>query len=567
MKENRKAKTVMLQGTASDVGKSVLTAALCRIFTEDGYRTAPFKSQNMSNNSYVTWDGREIGRAQGMQADACGILATTDMNPVLLKPKKDMIAQVVIHGRPLGDYEARAYREQLLAEAEPIVRGSLDRLRNACDVVVLEGAGSPAEINLKDRDIVNMRAAAWAEAPVVLVADIDRGGMFAAIVGTLELLEPEERGRVCGFIVNKFRGDVSLLQPGLDWLERKTGKPVLGVVPYLHGIALEDEDSLSLDTSLAGAGTSPAPGEDRQLDIAVLRLPHISNFTDIDPLHSEPDVRIRYVSDVSQWGTPDAVIVPGSKNAVDDLLYLRTSGLAERLKRHAAAGGHTAGICGGYEMMGVRLLDPLHAESDRDETEGLGWFPFEVVFAAEKRTRRVEGIAALPGLPAGEYTVEGYEIHMGAVVWRPEGGEDVRHPFRLRDSQADAVAIAGPSPGNRDNGNAVQSADIRETEDHPLPAGRDEQGGAWGETFAEGCASQDGRIWGTFMHGVLHNDGFRRAWLNRLRAERGLEPLADGVRFKLRREEAFARLAEHVRAFVDMDRLKALIGLQDERRK
>lgn len=243
-----KGKTIMLQGTASDVGKSLLTAALCRIFMEDGWTVAPFKSQNMSLNSYVTPDGREIGRAQGMQADACRIVATTDMNPILLKPKQDMVAQVVVHGKPYKDLDARTYRESYLKEAEGIVKDALRRLRSQYQLVVLEGAGSPAEVNLKDRDIVNMRLAGWAEAPVILVADIDRGGVFASLVGTMEILTPEERERVKGFVINKFRGDVSLLQPGLDWLEEKTGKPVLGVIPYMERLELEDEDSASINS-------------------------------------------------------------------------------------------------------------------------------------------------------------------------------------------------------------------------------------------------------------------------------------------------------------------------------
>ncbi|WP_258881308.1 cobyric acid synthase [Paenibacillus sp. sptzw28] len=541
------ARTIMVQGTASDVGKSILTAAFCRIFKEDGCSVAPFKSQNMSLNSYVTWDGKEIGRAQGMQADACGILATTDMNPILLKPKKDMVSQVVVHGKPLGDFAARVYREQVLAEAAAIVRQSLQTLRENYDIVVLEGAGSPAEINLKDRDIVNMRAADWAEAPVVLVADIDRGGMFASIVGTLELLEPEERDRVCGFIVNKFRGDVSLLQPGLDWLEAKTGKPVLGVVPYLPDLGLEDEDSLSLDSSSQSRGSAEISGstQENTLDIAVLRLPHISNFTDIDPLRFEPDVRLRFITGKQQWGSPDAVIIPGSKNTVDDLLFLRENGLADCLERHIQGGGHTVGICGGYEMFGERLLDPLHTESDKDETPGFGWFPFDVTFAAEKRTERACGDAQIPGLD-GVYTVEGFEIHMGEVHWR----EELTHsrvesapcrPFRLRDMRQDREELEG-SGGVREGSNGD---------------------GRGSGLIADGCASADGRVWGTFLHGILHNDDFRRAWLNRMRVERGLEPLPAGVRVHERREEAFRRLAEHVRTYVDMDRIGHFMGMNN----
>lgn len=525
----RPARTIMVQGTASDVGKSIITAALCRILTEDGFRVAPFKSQNMSLNSYVTWDGKEIGRAQGLQADACGILATTDMNPILLKPKKDMVSQVVVHGKPLGDFAARVYREQVLAEAAVIVQEALARLRASFEVVVLEGAGSPVEINLKSRDIVNMNAAAWADAPVILVADIDRGGMFASIIGTMELLEPDERDRVCGFIVNKFRGDVSLLKPGLDWLEERTGKPVLGVVPYLPDLNLEDEDSLSLDASIAGGGGEAGPVDGGKLDIAVLRLPHISNFTDIDPLRSEPDVACRFVTNAGQWGKPDAVIIPGSKNTVDDLLYLRSSGLAGCLERHVREGGHTVGICGGYEMMGVRLLDPLHAESDRDETEGFGWFPFQVVFAADKRTERVAGTAELPGLAAA-YPVEGYEIHMGEVQWIGHGAAMLpvapERPFSLRNARGDKNGPAAAAP------------------------------------YEEGCVSADGRVWGTFMHGVLHNDDLRRGWLNRLRADCGWEEAAGGARFHEQREQAFRRLADHVRHHVDIGLLKQMINLK-----
>lgn len=564
---NRPARTIMIQGTASDAGKSVINTAICRILTEEGYKVAPFKSQNMSLNSYVTWDGKEIGRAQGVQADACRILATTDMNPILLKPKKDMVSQVIVHGKPMGDYAARTYREQVLREAEPIVRGALDRLRSAYDVVVLEGAGSPAEINLKDRDIVNMRAAGWADAPVVLVADIDRGGMFAAIVGTMELLEPHEREMVCGFIVNKFRGDVSLLQPGLDWLEARTGKPVLGVVPFLPDLGIEDEDSLSLDGKLAAAKSSAKFEDDNGgkqdavsrelLDIAVIRLPHISNFTDIDPLLHEPDVRVRFVRDVREWGEPHIVIVPGSKNAVDDLAYLRSCGLAAMLERHRADGGDVVGICGGYEMLGVRLLDPLHAESDQDVTEGLGWFPFEVTFAAEKRTVRVRGTASLPGL-AEAYPVEGYEIHMGAVSWRVNAEEGESNASgksegaiggKLDDASSAVVeaTLAGSTGAIADPAAPIRPFRLKEE--------------AESSDFAEGCSSADGRVWGTFLHGVLHNDAFRRAWLNRARISRGMAPIPEIVLTRERREEAFDRLAAHVRRHVRIDLLKQLMGL------
>ncbi|WP_426449187.1 cobyric acid synthase [Paenibacillus sp. S-38] len=509
----RRGSVVMLQGTASDVGKSLLTAALCRILLQDGRRVAPFKSQNMSLNSYVTPDGKEIGRAQGMQADACRIPATTDMNPILLKPKKDMVAQVVVHGKPYQDLDARTYRERYLPEAEGVVKEALERLRTVHDVVLIEGAGSPAEVNLKDRDIVNMRLAGWADAPVLLVADIDRGGVFASLVGTLEILTPEERARVRGFVINKFRGDVTLLKPGVDWLEARTGIPVLGVIPYLPQLGLEDEDSASLERKLAETARSGPPVKlpPDILDIAVLRLPRISNFTDADPLAFEPDVRLRFVSSPEDFGQPDAVIIPGSKNTVDDLLYLRSSGLDRKLLAYAADGGFVTGICAGYQMLGARLLDPLLVESDKQEIEGLGLLPTETVFAAEKRTVRASGISRL----YGGFPVEGYEIHMGRTTFL----EPVEHPFLLQEEGS-----AG------------------------LP---------------DGAAMAGGRVWGTYLHGVLHSDDFRRAWLNRVRESRGLGPLPAELRFTERREAAFDRLAEHVRSHLDMQRLYEMIQEQE----
>lgn len=518
------AKTLMIQGTASDVGKSWITAALCRIFTQNGYRTAPFKSQNMSNNAYVTLDGKEIGRAQGMQAEACGIIASTDMNPILLKPTKEMSSQVVVHGMPLREYEAREYRESYLPVAGQIVREALGRLREAFDIVVLEGAGSPAEINLKDRDIVNMRMAAWADAPVILVADIDRGGVFASIVGTLELLEPEERERVRGFIINKFRGDVSLLKPGLDWLEKRTGKPVIGVLPYLPGLALEDEDSLSLQNAVSLELGDTRDQERDMLDIAVIYLPRIANFTDVDPLRCEPDVKLRYIRHQGEWGNPDIVIIPGSKNTAEDMVWLREQGLAERIIRHSEGGGRAVGICGGYEMLGERILDPERVESDRTVTEGLGLFAFEIEFLDTKRTIRVEGEARMRGsspsenASAGETVpISGYEIHMGMMRPLTTG---LIQPFRIKDVGADSE-----------------------------------------ELEPEGVCTPDGRLWGTFLHGILHNDKFRREWLNEARADKGLVPIAEGYPFQERRQASFDRLADHARQHINIALLYKIIGL------
>ncbi|MDF2960875.1 MAG: cobalamin biosynthesis protein CobQ [Paenibacillus sp.] len=538
----RSAATLMVQGTSSDAGKSLLATALCRIFLQDGLRVAPFKSQNMSLNSYVTVDGKEIGRAQGMQADACRIAATTDMNPILLKPKKDMVAQVVVHGKPYRDYDARMYREKYLPEAETIVKEALYRLRASFDAVVLEGAGSPAEVNLKDRDIVNMRLAGWADAPVVLVADIDRGGVFASLLGTMEIFTPEERERVKGFIINKFRGDVTLLKPGLDWLEQRTGKPVLGVIPFLPNLELEDEDSASLDRKLAvgaiGSGNtkfnaelpgSAEPAGILQLDIAVIRLPRLSNFTDVDPLFYEADVRLRYVSTAEELGQPDAVILPGSKNTVDDLLFLRETGLDQALLDYAQQrSGWITGICAGYQMMGERLLDPLLLESDRPVTEGLGLFPAETEFTADKRTVRAVGATGLylsedeysrkPGNQAPSLPVGGYEIHMGRTRFL----QPVTQPFYITEE------------------------------------------GSGLEMHPDGAVSANGRLWGTYIHGIFHNDDFRRAWLNEIRKSRGWEPLQAELRFQERREAAFDRLADHVRSHLDMNRLYEMIGYKRE---
>jgi adenosylcobyric acid synthase len=513
----RIAKTIMVQGTASDVGKSILTAALCRIFVQDGWRTAPYKSQNMSLNSYVTYDGKEIGRAQGVQADACKILATTDMNPILLKPKQDMVSQVVVHGKPYMDLDARTYRESYLPQAEQIVKDALARLRGEYDLVVLEGAGSPAEVNLKDRDIVNMRLAGWADAPVILVADIDRGGVFASIVGTLDILTDQERARVKGFIINKFRGDVSLLQPGLEWLEERTGKPVLGVIPYLPQLGIEDEDSASLDSKRKQRvyDQDAAAKSADQLDIAVIRLPRISNFTDFDPLQQEQDVHFRYITHISEWGDPDVVILPGSKNTMADLQFLQESGFADQIKLHALEEQRwVLGICAGYQMMGRTLLDPDGWESDTPQLSGLDLFPAETMFSADKRTVQVEGTSRLY-TGQEEIPIEGYEIHMGRTRFL----EPAAHPFRIRNGLSTEIP------------------------------------------HEEGAVALDGKVWGTYVHGILHNDDFRRDWLNRIRSSKGLTPLPAELRFKERREAAFDRLAEHVREHLDMRQVYEMMGL------
>lgn len=517
----RPAAVLMIQGTASDVGKSLITAAIGRIMTQDGYCTAPFKSQNMALNSYVTHDGKEIGRAQGMQAEAFGITASTDMNPILLKPSGEMSAQIVVHGVPHAALSAREYRERFLPEAKETVMSALGRLRDSYDAVLMEGAGSPAEINLKARDIVNMNLAGWADAPVLLVADIDRGGVFAFLVGTLELLEPHERARVKGFIINKFRGDLSLLQPGLDWLQQRTGIPVLGVLPFLPQLRIEAEDSVVLE----GTSGRVRPGNDTELDIAVIRYPRISNFTDFDPLEDEPDAAVRYVASAAELGIPDAIILPGTKNTAADLAFLRQQGFPEAIA-HALRQGtlQLAGICGGYQMLGQKLLDPDAVEGRAPgDSDGLGYLPLSTAFQQHKTTVRVNGVLAaghplrLGGLtsPAANLSVSGYEIHMGATANQEPAA--VRSLFRLA--------------------------------------------GADGHEQLEGWGLPDGTIWGTYLHGLFHNDKLRRSWLDGMREAKGLTPLAATFSAAAQREQEFDRLAAAVRENLDMAAVYTIMGL------
>lgn len=521
-RKSQPAPVLMIQGTASDVGKSLVTAAIGRIMTRDGYRTAPFKSQNMALNSYVTEDGKEIGRAQGMQAEAFGITATTDMNPILLKPSGEMSAQIVVHGVPHAALSAREYREKFLPEAKETVMAALGRLRETYDAVLMEGAGSPAEINLKARDIVNMNLAGWADAPVLLVADIDRGGVFAFLVGTLELLEPHERARVKGFIINKFRGDLSLLQPGLDWLAQRTGIPVLGVLPFLPRLRIEAEDSVVLE----GASGRLRAEQGKELDIAVIRYPRISNFTDFDPLADEPDTAVRYVTTADELGTPDAILLPGTKNTAADLDYLREQGFPEVIAAALEQGTvQLAGICGGYQMLGRKLLDPFAVESaEPGEREGLGYLPLSTSFLEEKTTVRASGRLAqehplqlaepAPGRVSA-ISVGGYEIHMGTTT-------------------------------NHDS-TAVRSLFMLDGPD--------------GEPTPEGWGTPDGRIWGTYLHGLFHNDGLRRAWLDGLRLSKGLAPLTNTFSSEALREQEFDRLADAVSANLDMEAIYGIMGL------
>ncbi len=396
-------KRLMIQGTMSGVGKSLLTAALCRIFWQDGYRVAPFKSQNMALNSYITENGLEMGRAQVLQAWAAGREPDVRMNPILLKPSSDVGSQLIVKGEVRGDYQASEYFRKK-RELIPEILASYHSLCQENDILVIEGAGSPAEINLKADDIVNMGLARLVDAPVLLVGDIDRGGVFAQLYGTLALLEPDEQDRVVGCVINKFRGDVTLLQPGLKMLEEKTKVPVLGVIPYVP-LDLDEEDSL--------APCLTRTSHHKPVDLAVIRLPRLSNFTDFAPLERHEALGVRYVSRVEELGRPDGVLLPGTKNTMGDLLWLRQNGLEAELKKLAAQGTPLLGICGGYQMLGRSLSDPDGVE-EGGTLAGMGLLPCDTVFFRRKIRRRTRAKVVAPTLAGGN--LAGYEIHMGETT-------------------------------------------------------------------------------------------------------------------------------------------------------
>ncbi len=506
----------MIQGTASHVGKSVLVAALCRIFKQDGYRVAPFKSQNMALNSFVTKEGGEMGRAQAVQAEAACIEPSVDMNPILLKPVGDASSQVIVLGKPLGNLSACRYHNDYVTKTVEVIEQALDRLRSIYDIVVIEGAGSPAEVNLQEREVVNMRIARMAGAPVLLAADIDKGGALAAVVGTLELLTPEDRDRVAGIIINKFRGDLRLFQPAVDFLEKKTGKPVLGVVPYFQGFRVQEEDTVSEDRSRAEQVTEPG-----WVDVAVIHLPRISNFTDFDLLEDEPDVRLRYVDIGSKLGTPDLVIIPGTKNTVGDLISLKRSGLAARITGLSQAGTPVIGICGGLQMLGKELNDPLCAESGIPRIEGLGLLDISTTFLPEKMTFQIEAEVTgtglfLDGSPPARIT--GYEIHMG----RTELAPGLKPAFRVLSRSGEKT------------------------------------------DFPDGAVSRDGRVFGTYIHGIFDNGEFRRHLINILRKRKGLQPLAPAKEMSAleQRSRDFDKLATVVRNSLDMDKVYGLLSIR-----
>lgn len=505
------ANYIMMMGTSSHVGKSILATAMCRILYRKGRKVVPFKAQNMALNSYVTRDGDEMGRAQVAQAEAAGMEPMVDMNPVLLKPTGNAASQVIIMGKPVGNMSAREYHRGYSLKAFDAVKEALGRLDKEYDTIVIEGAGSPAEINLKANDIVNMRVAKYLQAPVLLIADIDRGGALASLVGTLELLDEEERALVKGLVINKFRGDVTLLTPAIDFLEEKTGKPVLGVVPHIDQMGIDDEDSVSLEEKQA----APTEGDIR---IAVIQTPKISNFTDFDALAHEKDVALYYVKSVEDLGEPDVIMLPGSKNTTEDMLYLRKSGLGEKILAHAKVGKAVIGICGGYQMLGEVIRDPQHTESQNDEAAGLGLLGMETVFASEKLTSQVVAQCHdlhFMGQSISADNLQGYEIHMGHTAFTREAD---KHPFTVCQRRGKACASQ------------------------------------------EGTANAAGNVFGTYIHGVFDNDVFRRSVLNAIRHSKGLEALANTRNVMAEKQQAYEHLADVVENALDMEKLYQIMG-------
>ncbi len=492
------AKVLMIQGSSSSAGKSLLVTALCRIYARRGVKVAPFKAQNMSNNAAVCKDGSEIGRAQALQAAAARLEPSVDMNPVLIKPEADSRSQIILMGRVWQTLEAKNYYEKKKILWGHVAQ-SLDRLRAAHDLVIIEGAGSPAELNLKRGDIVNMAVARYAQSPVLIIGDIDRGGIFAQLLGTLWLLEPEERALVRGFVVNKFRGDLSLFDDGIKIIEEKGAIPVLGVIPYLRGLSLPDEDAVSVEVASRAAQAASAS----QIDIAILALPRIANFDDFDSLRIETGVHIRHVNSASQFGKPHALIIPGTKSTMADLEWLRQIGLADLIVDYARNGGVVIGICGGYQILGQTIHDPLHIESENDSAEGLGLLPVVTTFVEKKATYQARArILNFDSLV--DETIEGYEIHSGDTK-----------------SQTPWIEIVSR------NGARVKVLD--------------------------GNISPNGKVWGCYLHGLFHNDSFRHVWLKSLGWQG--EVASQSARF----EESLEKLADAVESALNMDLLEKII--------
>lgn len=512
------AKAIMIQGTMSNAGKSLLTAGLCRIFKQDGYRVAPFKSQNMALNSFITREGLEMGRAQVVQAQAAGIEPTADMNPILLKPSSDTGSQVIVNGAPVATMAARdyfRYKKSLI----PVIMEAYGRLDREYDIIVIEGAGSPAEINLKNDDIVNMGMAKMAKAPVLLAGDIDRGGVFAQLYGTVMLLEPDEKAMVRGLIINKFRGDKTILLPGVDMIEELCGIPVVGVVPYMN-VDIEDEDSLSSRLTNRDAGAAP-------VDIAVIRFPRLSNFTDFNVFSAIKEASVRYVGRLGELGRPDMIILPGTKNTMGDLLWMRQNGLEAAVLKAAAQGTPVFGICGGYQMMGESLIDEAGTENGipGQQTSGMGLLKASTVFHEEKARTRVTGrFDAVEGIfkPLSGMGLEGYEIHMGRTD--------------LKDTRATFLSL------------------------------QEHQGGSEaGKQDGLAC----GNLYGTYVHGIFDGPGIAETVVSALMEAKGLTALkteAGAFDYDAYRGQQYDKLAEGLRRNLDMDKIYRILeeGLEEK---
>lgn len=507
------AKAIMVQGTMSNAGKSLLAAGLCRIFKQDGYRVAPFKSQNMALNSFITEDGLEMGRAQVMQAEAAGIKPSVLMNPILLKPTNDVGSQVIVNGEVLGTMSARdyfKYKKTLV----PDVMKAYNALAEENDIIVIEGAGSPAEINLKDEDIVNMGMAKMAKAPVLLVGDIDRGGVFAQLIGTVELLEEDEKAMVKGLIINKFRGDKTILDPGVEMLEERSRIPVVGVAPYLD-IQVEDEDSLT--------ERFDRKQEAGVIDIAVIRTPRISNFTDFNPFESIPGVSLRYVKHPRDLHSPDMIILPGTKNTMGDLIWMRESGMEAAVLKEASRGKLIFGVCGGYQMLGETLSDP-HGVENGGSMKGMGLLPMETVFAEKKTRTRVQGhFEELSGVfaPLSGAEVKGYEIHMGESILKENAGTVTR----ITDSVS-------------------------------------------GEKKEEGAFS--GNVCGTYIHGIFDKEASAEAMIRVIGEKKGIDvENMTGVDFAAFKEQQYDILAAELRKHLDMKKIYEILenGITEDEQK
>jgi adenosylcobyric acid synthase len=494
-------KGVMIQGTASDVGKSLIVTALCRMFANDGVKVVPFKSQNMSNNSFVTKDGKEIGRAQGIQAEAAKIEATVWMNPILLKPRSNQDSEIVYLGKSLKTLSGRGYRDDFYEKGLDVIKKSLQHLSSESELLVIEGAGSPVEINLKDRELVNMKVAELADVPVILVADIDRGGVFASIVGTLELLEPEERQRVAGVIINKFRGDITLFEDGIHWLEKKTGIPVLGVLPYVENHMIDGEDSLSLNNQFSSRKKG-------NLDIAIIHLPFVSNYSDLEPFLYEEDVSIRWVNHASEFGNPDAVIIPGTKSTINDLNTIRERQLDFLIQKHIEHGGFVVGICGGYQILGEEINDEMGSDTGipNKSVAGLGWIPGRTIFYDEKETVRAAGVYHENTGLITNGKLEGYEIHLGKTLLHQQGCS-----FLV------------------------------------LENGKE-----------EGYYGKNGQIIGTYLHHLFHNDEWRNHWLNMIRKSKGLQS-KETIYISEYKDKRYDEIAGKMKAHLNFEQLNEII--------